>query len=158
MQAMVQGWTATYSSSKTIRRLLRQIGIAQLIAHGTQDAGGEWASLFAFAVPPDRFDDKWFYLISLAVPFLHTAWVRSLANRPAARRGTKAAPPGNLTARQQEIVRWIYRGKNNAEIGLILNVSPLTVKNHVQRILRKLNVMNRAQAVGKALALGIVEL
>ena len=35
-------------------------------------------------------------------------------------------------------------------------LSPLTVKNHVQKILRKLNVVNRAQAVGKALDLRIL--
>ena len=42
------------------------------------------------------------------------------------------------------------------EIGMILEISPLTVKNHVQKTLRKLNVLNRTQAVGRALALRIV--
>jgi transcriptional regulator EpsA len=139
-------------------RSLTQIGVTQIVAHGTHDAGGEWTSLFAFARHPGAIAPKWLYLVELAVPFLHSAWVRSLARRPTARAGAKAAPIGTLTARQQEIVRWIYRGKNNAEIALILDVSPLTVKNHVQRILRKLNVTNRAQAVGKALALGILNL
>jgi len=48
-------------------------------------------------------------------------------------------------------LHWIYLGKGNAEVGAILRISALTVKNHVQKILRKLNVANRAQAVGKAL-------
>jgi hypothetical protein len=39
---------------------------------------------------------------------------------------------------------------------MILDISPLTVKNHVQKTLRKLNVLNRTQAVGKALALRLV--
>jgi len=40
----------------------------------------------------------------------------------------------------------------------ILEISPLTVKNHVQKILRKLNVQNRTQAVGKAMALRILSI
>jgi DNA-binding CsgD family transcriptional regulator len=63
-----------------------------------------------------------------------------------------------VTPREQEILRWIYQGKSNFEIGAILSISPLTVKNHVQKILRKLNVVNRAQAVGKALELRILSL
>jgi DNA-binding CsgD family transcriptional regulator len=58
---------------------------------------------------------------------------------------------GVLTPREQEILRWVYLGKSNGEVGAILKISPLTVKNHVQKILRKLNVVNRTQAVGKAL-------
>ena len=61
-----------------------------------------------------------------------------------------------LTAREQDILKWIYLGKSNFEIGAILKISPLTVKNHVQKILRKLNVVNRTQAIGKALELRIL--
>ena len=64
---------------------------------------------------------------------------------------------GVLTRREHEILGWIYHGKTNIEIGMILRISPLTVKNHVQKILRKLNVVNRTQAVGKALGLSAAE-
>jgi DNA-binding CsgD family transcriptional regulator len=60
-----------------------------------------------------------------------------------------------LTVRELDIIKWIYLGKSNFEIGAILKISPLTVKNHVQKILRKLNVVNRTQAIGKALELRI---
>jgi len=68
-----------------------------------------------------------------------------------------AEKTGKITAREQEILRWVYFGKSNFEIGAILDISPLTVKNHVQKILRKLDVVNRAQAVGKALELRILK-
>lgn len=42
---------------------------------------------------------------------------------------------------------WVCKGKTNPEIGMILNTSPFTVKNHLQRIFKKLAVMSRAQAV-----------
>lgn len=47
-------------------------------------------------------------------------------------------------------------GKTNWEIGNIMQVSPLTIKNHVQNILRKLDVENRSQAASKALKLGLI--
>lgn len=55
----------------------------------------------------------------------------------------------DLSAREAEILRWVALGKTNPEIGAILNISSFTVKNHVQRILKKLDVSNRTQAVGK---------
>ena len=61
-----------------------------------------------------------------------------------------------LTARQLDVVHWVHEGKSNHEISMILEISPLTVKTHVQRILRKLNVRNRTQAVSKSLALRLL--
>jgi DNA-binding CsgD family transcriptional regulator len=60
-----------------------------------------------------------------------------------------------LTTRETEILSWVERGKSNNEIAQILGISHLTVKNHVQKILRKLNVQNRAQAVAKGMSLNL---
>lgn len=54
-----------------------------------------------------------------------------------------------LNARETEILRWVGRGKTNQEIASILDMSFTSVKNAVQRIIAKLNVSNRAQAVSK---------
>jgi DNA-binding CsgD family transcriptional regulator len=54
---------------------------------------------------------------------------------------------GTLSNREFEIMTWVKMGKTNQEIGLILEISAFTVKNHLQRILKKLNVINRTQAV-----------
>jgi DNA-binding CsgD family transcriptional regulator len=62
-----------------------------------------------------------------------------------------------LTGRELEILHWVYEGKSNMEIGMILGISGLTVKNHVQNILRKLNVQNRTQAVAKGLSLNLLQ-
>jgi transcriptional regulator EpsA len=56
---------------------------------------------------------------------------------------------GSLSSRELEIMEWVRNGKTNFEIGMILDISAFTVKNHLQRIFRKLDVVNRAQAVAK---------
>jgi len=145
-----------FASGALARELLR-LGVSTVLAHGTHDASGNMTSLFVFAGRPGAFGGKQTYLADLAVPYLHAAWVRSQVTWPLDRAGAaKPAKAGLLTPREQQILQWIYHGKSNIEIGMILGISPLTVKNHVQKTLRKLNVLNRTQAVGKALALRIV--
>ena len=56
---------------------------------------------------------------------------------------------GTLSPREAEIMEWVKSGKTNQDIGSILNISAFTVKNHMQRIFKKLDVLNRAQAVTK---------
>jgi transcriptional regulator EpsA len=133
---------------------IERTGAAWLALHGCHDSDGEATSLFMLACPDGGVAARELGLLRLLVPFLHEAWVRSQMT-PAAigRRESLPGLPGHavITAREQEILKWIYLGKSNAEIGLILGISPLTVKNHVQKVLRKLNVVNRAQAVGKAI-------
>jgi len=143
----------------TFARELERVGATQIVAHGTHDSEGMALSFFIFACAPGADSYRQAYFAQLVVPFLHAAWIRSRMNGRA--RGNdipKPARTSTITTREREILKWIYLGKSNFEIGAILNISPLTVKNHVQKILRKLNVVNRAQAVGKALELRILSL
>lgn len=55
----------------------------------------------------------------------------------------------SMSNREVEILHWVAHGKTNPEIGAILNISPFTVKNHMQHMFKKLNATNRAQAVAK---------
>ncbi len=54
-----------------------------------------------------------------------------------------------MTEREQQIMQWVEMGKTNHEIGTILDISGFTVKNHLQRIFKKLDVYNRVQAVSR---------
>lgn len=142
-----------------LARELKRGGASALIAHGTYDAFGKATSLFFFAGAPAQLGQRQGLLVELIVPFLHLACLRTRINRPIDETADAAQSSARLlTEREQEILRWVHVGKSNIEIGIILGISPLTVKNHVQKILRKLNVQNRTQAVGKALALRILNI
>jgi len=61
-----------------------------------------------------------------------------------------------LTDREREIVRHLARGLSNLEVANQLNLSEGTVKTHVTRLLTKLNVRSRVQAVVLAYESGFV--
>jgi transcriptional regulator EpsA len=140
-------------------RELNRIEANEILAHGTHDSHGKPVSFFIFACRPGINIPRQAHLARLLVPSLHAAWVHTQLARPATADIVRSHQGGQilLTPREQDILGWVYRGKSNIEIGLILGISQFTVKNHVQKILRRLNVLNRAQAVGKALALRIFE-
>src|SRR3954468_11355445 len=136
-------------------RELERMGATQLLSHGVHDADGRTLSLFTFACRPGSVGPRQLYLAQLLAPAMHAAWVRTQVTRSPGS-NDKAATASVLTVRELDILKWIYLGKSNFEIGAILKISPLTVKNHVQKILRKLNVVNRTQAIGKSLELRIL--
>jgi transcriptional regulator EpsA len=144
-------------SASPLAAELKRTGAHSVLAHGTYDAFGKLVSLFVLAGLPADIGLRQGFLIELIVPFLNLACLRTRINRPLEGSADAAARSARvLTVREEEILHWVHIGKSNIEIGAILQISPLTVKNHVQKILRKLNVQNRTQAVGKALALRIL--
>ncbi|MEI2579334.1 response regulator transcription factor [Scytonema sp. PRP1] len=63
-----------------------------------------------------------------------------------------------LSERELEVLRLITQGMSNLEIGTALSIGESTVKSHVNRILSKLGVNDRTQAVIVAVKRGIVSL
>ncbi|MCP4962717.1 MAG: response regulator transcription factor, partial [Actinomycetia bacterium] len=67
------------------------------------------------------------------------------------------ALPSDLTVRETEALRLLANGMSNREIASDMCVSEATAKTHVSRVLTKLGVRDRVQAVVLAYESGIVE-
>ncbi len=85
---------------------------------------------------------------------------RRLLDRFAARLPAAAPPPSpaleSLTERELQVLRSIARGSSNAEIAEELFLGETTVKTHVSRVLMKLDLRDRVQAVVLAYEAGLV--
>lgn len=67
-----------------------------------------------------------------------------------------AAVVPKLTAKETEVLRWCMAGKSSWEIGEILSSSENTINFHIKNAVRKLNAVNRRDAVVKGMSLGIL--
>jgi DNA-binding NarL/FixJ family response regulator len=92
---------------------------------------------------------------SLLAPSIVRRLVEELIRRPPP---GAARPPGldELTEREFEVLRLLARGMSNAEIAGDLFLGSATVRTHVSRILTKLSLRDRTQAVVVAYESGLV--
>lgn len=61
-----------------------------------------------------------------------------------------------LSAREVEVVQYVSFGYTNAEIGAVLDLSPLTIKAHLARIADKVGTGDRAGIVGACFRAGVL--
>jgi len=125
------------------------LGSALVVSSGAMP--GSLSSCFVFmrlATPRQQVHQDF---AAMLLPQMHLALCRSWAAKEDAERRL-ADEAWALTTRQLEILNWVQQGKTNFEIAAILEVSPLTVKNHLQKLFKRLDVHNRTQAVAKVMA------
>ena len=95
---------------------------------------------------------------ALLSPAITKRVIEEFSRRPPSTVATELPPKvADLTARELEVLGFMARGLSNAEIAKDLFVSETTVKTHVARILMKLDLRDRVQAVVFAYETGLVQ-
>jgi transcriptional regulator EpsA len=136
-------------------------GMRSALVHGISDQRGRHDCLYVLFNSQGQRHSKERIALKYLLPFVDCALrqvellphpypagrlteaLLSVATTDPASADTGAA----LDALEVDIMKWASLGKTNGEISSILDVSSFTVKNHMQRIFRKLDVFSRAQAV-----------
>ena len=128
------------------------------LVHGICDERGSHDCLYVIFSDAQQFTNAARSAMGLALPYVDAA-LRQLKHLPHQEHlqgasaggpdGATPAPDHDLSERESQVLYWVTLGKTNPEIGLILEISAFTVKNHMKRIFKKLDVFSRAAAVGK---------
>lgn len=92
---------------------------------------------------------------ALLAPSVTRRLIEEFARRPPS--NARPAQLEALSPRELEVLRLVARGLSNAEIARELYVGDATVKTHVSRILHKLNLRDRVQAVVLAYESGLLQ-
>ncbi len=128
--------------------------MSSVIAHGIKDERGNHDCLYVMFNKNPVIPDRMLRYTEILLPYIDTA-LRQVNHLPKQLRTSlrdadeALIPERGLSERELEIMKWVRSGKTNEEVGMILGISAYTVKNHLQRIFRKLDVTNRAQAVDR---------
>jgi DNA-binding NarL/FixJ family response regulator len=93
---------------------------------------------------------------ALLAPSVTRRLIDEVSRRPDVGSRVKAPGLDDLTEREMEVLRLMARGMSNGEIAHQLFLGEATVKTHVGRVLAKLDVRDRVQAVVAAYETGVV--
>jgi len=150
-----QGYILNYSGlideiscDKSDACLAKLDQMKSVLVHGIRDRRGNNDCLYVFFDRKTRTLDNQ-PILELLLPQIDAALRRVECLAPAVTEELAGDAAMGISEREHEIMKWVKLGKTNYEIGVILGISPNTVKSHLRRIFQKLNVFNRAQAVAK---------
>jgi DNA-binding NarL/FixJ family response regulator len=99
--------------------------------------------------------DLWMPYLRFAIARAQRSGSGSASTRRPQARGDGPLPRA-LTERELQVLSGVREAKANAQIATMLGISPLTVKNHLRSIQKKLGARNRAHAVAEAMAMRLI--
>ena len=155
------GFPAALGSAAGGEGVAGELGVAlksarSALIHGICDERGRHDCLYVLFARSDVHDERARKVMDLLLPYLDTALrqVPQLRSDPGTATDETVGEHADacehgLSDREMEIMAWVKLGKTNQEIGMILDISAFTVKNHLKRIFKKLGVYNRMQAVSR---------
>jgi transcriptional regulator EpsA len=132
--------------------------LKNLVARFVVGPRGKVQALYSFARVSCNLDGNLAYRLELLAPHLHSTFLRVLANERKATGANNQRSGRLITPREEQILYLIKDGKTNQEIASLLDVSPWTIKNHIQAIFKKLNTNTRTHAIMVAINMGILQL
>lgn len=150
---------AHLASDCALRRYLQ--GSWSLLVHGFIDARDGSASLYlalnARSIVNGHGAERFRFLAESLITQIDAAYRRITALQSPGIPVNQDSPVllRTLSAREEEVLLWVSEGKTNVDISKILAVSLFTVKNHLQRIMDKLNAANRTEAAVKYHQMGL---
>jgi two-component system, NarL family, nitrate/nitrite response regulator NarL len=166
-ELVVLGVSRTGDAAGMVRRI-REVSptTAVLLAGAAEDADSVAAALSAGAVGFLRWDAPRALVRTLVQVAGESSAGEDLLPLTAAGAGDDARPGEvrvdlsvqqslGLSVREVQVLIGVGRGLTNADIGRRLYLSGQTVKTHAARLFRKLGAADRAEAVGRAWALGL---
>jgi len=145
--------------------MLSRNELHNLVMHGVCGRSGGISGFYCFSHTRLDNSPRSKHIVEMITPFVHITFARMLADEArntATARHLGAAKTAILlgsnpvTGREIEILNWIKEGKTTQDIAQVLELSPFTVKNHVQRILKKLDARSRSHAIAQAIARGLL--
>jgi DNA-binding NarL/FixJ family response regulator len=159
---VVVGQPADLSVADTVRRLTRlrpSPAVVVMLAPGQEDVVGYLVALGArgIAIRSGSTEELSAVIASALkgeqriVAGLHGALAGSVRPRPLADQQNDL-----LSSREREVLACLAQGHSNREIAATLSVTLATVKSHLVRIYAKLEAGNRNEALGRAVALGLL--
>ena len=134
-----------------------------ILVHGVRNERDQTDSIYVALDPGSvangRSIERFFPLADPLIVQIDAAFQKVGALNVAGATEDRAASSGTggLSVREREIIKWVAEGRTNAEIGEILGISSFTVKNHVQKMFKKLKATNRTEAVSKCIQHGFAQ-
>ncbi|TWC32441.1 LuxR family transcriptional regulator [Pseudomonas sp. SJZ079] len=120
------------------------------LACAANGRGHKGSTLISMVLPDSLPAEEYVGALDYLVPHLH-----EIFNRPGELNRCSLMAP-DISRRELEVLQWAKEGKSNWDISHILSISERTVKFHFGNIFRKLDVINRSQAIAKAMHYGVL--
>ena len=148
-----QYWPNAYKKHRAAREfisLASDFGLNEGYSYGLKDIKSPHNTIFSFAGESVEENKRTEYILLNVIPHFHNAVIRILTN--------ELVKSCKVSLREKEVLKWVRQGKSSWDISQILGISERTVNFHSSNAMLKLNAVTRAQAVGNAMSLGLIDI